>query len=355
MRSLGKSVVAGTYFPESKVPANLNAFRLAMVQIGNVARRDPEYRKRNGKRYAADLSGATALTDGGQEKIFKNRPAPPYFEDLVVDELLNRACQFHAEYMAANKRLTHDGPSNHQGVDMSGYWMRAAHFGYKRANAGEGAGQGGVDDYPEGWMLSETHYRPWFNIGADVRTVGLGAAKASNGDWYFCKIGGVGLPTAEEKAAAKAKPKPFGAPPPGPPSGPPSVAPAPRSAAPGPPPFVPAPRSVGPGAPSFAPAPRSVAPAPPSGAPAPAGLVGKYTIAKPENGWHSGQIRLVGGKLEWLNDAGVAWGLTPKAGGDLDTDDRNPYRKETPTFVLKRQGGRVTGFQFGIHHFVKKP
>ena len=58
--------------------------------------------------------------------------------------------------------------------------------------------------------------------------------------------------------------------------------------------------------------------------------------------------------LEWKNDAGAVWGLTLKEGGVLQTDDRNPYRKNQPNFYIElarnadgMPEARHGGFHFG--------
>ena len=85
--------------------------------------------------------------------------------------------------------------ANYNGINLSTFDLRLKHFAPNVGTAGEGAGgPASAFDYPESWMKSETHYRPWFNIGADVRTVGLGAAKGRDGKWYFCMIGGTVTP-----------------------------------------------------------------------------------------------------------------------------------------------------------------
>ncbi len=39
-------------------------------------------------------------------------------------------------------------------------------------------------------MKSDTHFRPWFNIGANVREIGYGAAQGRDGTWYFFAVAG---------------------------------------------------------------------------------------------------------------------------------------------------------------------
>jgi hypothetical protein len=174
-----------------------------MLAVGNLGRSDPDYRKKHGEEVATDLSGATVLIPRDpakgrpkdeELKIFKARPTPPYFDDLVLNDALNKAAQFHAEYQASIRTGTHDGPETYDGASMKEFWDRAQHFGYTFRMEGEGCGRGGATDFPEGWMHSDTHFRPWFNLGQDVREVGLGIAKGSDGVWYTCVLSGLGTP-----------------------------------------------------------------------------------------------------------------------------------------------------------------
>ena len=52
MESLSQQTEAGSYFPTSQVPVELNSFRLHMLAIGNLGRRDPDYRKKHGEKQA---------------------------------------------------------------------------------------------------------------------------------------------------------------------------------------------------------------------------------------------------------------------------------------------------------------
>ena len=192
---LAEKTRAGSYFPDMQVPVDLAAFRNGMLKLGNLGRNNPDYRK--GNRYASNFGGSDAVTDRGREKVFKSNPSAPYFKELTLDPKLNEACQFQAEYQATIGRSTHDGPRNYNGVNLSTFDLRLKHFAPNIGTAGEGAGgPASAFDFPENWMKSETHYRPWFSIGADVRTVGLGAAKGRDGKWYFCMIGGTAKPGA---------------------------------------------------------------------------------------------------------------------------------------------------------------
>ncbi|MEZ5402195.1 MAG: hypothetical protein R2729_21150 [Bryobacteraceae bacterium] len=185
---------AGRYYPGVQVPADLDSFRALMLAYGNAGRRDPDFRKKNDEpKTAKDLSGPTVNTKEGQEKVFKQNPTPPYFAPHVMNPKLNEAAQFQAEYMASIKTLTHDGPGNYRDrasgrtVDMSKAWLRAEFFGAGR-DVVEAAGLGGPGDYPEGWMHSDTHFRPWFNVNGCYPEVGYGAAMLKRGTWYLVAV-----------------------------------------------------------------------------------------------------------------------------------------------------------------------
>ncbi len=90
-------------------------------------------------------------------------------------------------------------------------------------------------------------------------------------------------------------------------------------------------------------------------------LVGRYSEAQPQNGWGSGEVKLVDGKLEWTNGVGKTWGLTLEKEGVLKTDERNPYLSQRPNFEmvpirgadgLPSQG--VGGLKFGNQIFLRQ-
>lgn len=192
LAELAERTKAGEYFADAKVPAMLVPFRVQMLAIGNLARRDPNYRKDHRCEFALDLSRETTRTDRGMEKVFKHNDSPPFFKDLVLNQKLSKAAQFHAEYMASIQKVTHDGPADYMGHEMRGYDQRLAFFEYSFPTEGEGAGAGGPSEFPTSWMSSDSHFRPWFNVGMDVKEVGLGVAQGADGTWYFCAIGGEG-------------------------------------------------------------------------------------------------------------------------------------------------------------------
>lgn len=189
MIELAKDTKPGMFFPETKIPDRATAFRMAVLTVGNAARRDPNYRRNN--KTANNLSGDTTRTDKADEKIFKDSPTPPYFEDIEFYKELNEACQYWAEYQASKDWLGHEAPGlKLQGDDMSTPWARFEHFSGFDGITPEGAGMSTeADSYPEGWMQNETHYRPWFNIGHRTVAMGFGIAQnAKSGHWYACKI-----------------------------------------------------------------------------------------------------------------------------------------------------------------------
>ena len=203
MRKIAESTTRGQYFPdEVEMPADMDSMRREMLAWGNLGRRDPTFREDN--KFANDFNGDTVQTGPRTtEKLFKDNPQPPYFNDLVLDAKLNEACQFMAEYYAktnGNESQPAGGPKHeapgvtYKGADVSTLGARLKYFATDAQSSGEGlGGPGPADSFPEGWMRSETHYRPWFNIGQNTVSMGLGAAKTSKG-WYFCKVGGLALP-----------------------------------------------------------------------------------------------------------------------------------------------------------------
>lgn len=93
----------------------------------------------------------------------------------------------------------------------------------------------------------------------------------------------------------------------------------------------------------------------------PEDLVGRYSVAQPENGWGAGEVKLVDGKLEWKNDAGKTWGLTPEKDGILKTDSRNPYFDQRPNFEMVPARGAdglpspgLGGLKFGDQVFLRQ-
>jgi len=193
MRQLIGSLRPGKFYPDVQVPVDLQAYRQAMLEITNLGRRDPDYRRNN--KYASDLGAEQATTDIGQEKIYHHQSIPPYFEDLSLDGPLSEAAQLQAEWIAHVGKLSHDGPPDYQGTNLVDLSARLEYFAKDYVTAGEAGG--GIGS-PEDWMMSETHYRPWFNIGNDVRFVGFGAALGKDDVLYAFGIGGVSRPSTSQ-------------------------------------------------------------------------------------------------------------------------------------------------------------
>jgi hypothetical protein len=198
MLALSKDTKAGTYYDTVQVPSDLDGFRSLALAVGNLGRRDPDYRKKHGEKLATDLSGATVFipkdpANGRPEdetsKIFKNQETPPYFKDVVFNDALNKAAQFQAEYMASIGNFSHDGPDSFQGDSMKGPGDRVKHFGYTGGGGEITAVSTDPSAFPETWMQSDTHFRGWFNIGSELREIGFGIAKGKDGKWYACVVG----------------------------------------------------------------------------------------------------------------------------------------------------------------------
>jgi hypothetical protein len=253
MLELSKDTKPGIYFPTVRIPKDLDRFRSLALAVGNLGRRDPDFRKNNGSTVATDLSGASVSIDGKDETIVKNQATPPYFKDLVLNDILNQAAQFQAEYQAAVKP-GHYGPDDYKGVSMKTVGERLNYFKYPAARTeGEACGGGfSPTADPEDLMKTDTHFRPWFNIGHDVREMGVGIAfdvnPAEDGRkyWRDCYIGGwpEGTPQPQagqsaRKESARRAPPPKKNPPPknaSPPPLPRKVIPPPPKKHPPPPP-----------------------------------------------------------------------------------------------------------------------
>lgn len=185
--------------PNIRIPQNMQNVRGHMLEIANLCRRDPDYRKNHaydsnhaGTVWATNLSGSTTLTNLGQEQLYKTNQSAPYFTDLVENESLRKAAQFYAEYMAKHRYLGHD--LNH---DTDYYLNGQTHtvkapngerikiFGFTGQISGEACS---MDLDPQTWTRGNTHFRPFFNVGSKVSAVGFGAAKGADGKWYVCAI-----------------------------------------------------------------------------------------------------------------------------------------------------------------------
>lgn len=213
MRTIAESTRQGQYFPKQvQIPTDLDAMRREILALGNLGRRDPNYRKNN--KVANDLSGdMTTSRDHGLEKIFKNNPTPPYFNDLVLHPKLNLAAQYMAEYYAktdGNAGMPYDQKHDAPGEVWAGAKMdkvgdRGRYFAPGVTSLQEGlGGPMKPDGAPELWMKSETHYRPWFNIKSEAKSMGLGVARTKKG-WFFCKLSGGQLPDSVGSPAQSGK------------------------------------------------------------------------------------------------------------------------------------------------------
>jgi hypothetical protein len=191
LRRLAEELCPGQFYPEVQTPVELTAFRNSMLAIGNIGRSDPDYRRKHGETVAVDLSG-DRTAEG--ETIYKQNSTAPYFSTLVLNEKLCNAAQLQAEYQALTEAAGHVGPTDFRGANLVQLQSRINHFGYTHVTAGEAAGGWDATAFPHAWMRSDTHFRPWFNVGGAVREFGLGAAKGANGTWYFAAIGGLGAP-----------------------------------------------------------------------------------------------------------------------------------------------------------------
>jgi hypothetical protein len=194
MSALAASTTSGTYYPDAKPPADLAGYREQMLAYGNAGRRDPDFRKTNKATTATDLTLDTVVTLGPTpEKVYRQRQTPPFFDDHRTTDALNKAAQFHAEYLASNGIMGHTGPGGYTepGTGRSGVMTEAAdrsRFFGGPGNVVEAAGMGGPGDFPYGWMKSETHFRPWFNVDGRYPEIGYGAAQAADGTWRFVAL-----------------------------------------------------------------------------------------------------------------------------------------------------------------------
>lgn len=196
--SLKQSRRPGSYYGNVEVPTQLLEFQKSLLMVANEGRRDPLFRKKRKSEFFFDLSGERAipkhpLDPRDAPRIIKHSATPPYFPDLRLNQSLNAAAQFQAEFMASSRKMKHDGPANFNGNDMSNQYKRRSYFGYKyRVNENVA-----YFDQPvkalEGMMAANSdHFRMFFNADFDTKEIGFGAAKAKNGEWYYCVLGGEG-------------------------------------------------------------------------------------------------------------------------------------------------------------------
>ena len=317
MKELGKTMKAGAYFSSVKAPADLDGFRKEMLDYGNAGRRDPDFRKIHGSQTATDLSGDKVdvyvdkrFSDRRHfESVFKQNSTPPYFADHVLNKELNDAAQFQAEYQASIRSVTHDGPRSYQGQSMFNTVDRAKFF--NSPGFAEACGGGSPGLYPMGWMSSETHFRPWFNIGGAFWQIGYGAAQSDDGGWYYTAV------VSGEEPPVSAIPVP--------------VVTA-QPSAPATPEANPAPAATGSAGNENEDYFKSL-------------LLGRFVRLPMLNNWH--EVTLMKdehGNLFWTNAAGVSWPLEFTSHGDpLICDTGTSYGKLNVDVKLGIFG-EVTGY-----------
>jgi uncharacterized protein YkwD len=174
--------------PKSGLSADeLTDAREAMLEVANAARANPNYRREMGSKTALAL--------------------PSGLTPLQLHDKLNDAAQNQAEYCAKVKQSTHDQAD----PKYATLGKRMDLFAGPTEDSAEAAGGGSLQDWPTGWMKSETHYRPWWNLDNQVMThVGFGIAKSSDGNWYvvavFAKFAEGGAKSGGADAAAPGEP-----------------------------------------------------------------------------------------------------------------------------------------------------
>ncbi|GHB62199.1 galactose-binding domain-containing protein [Persicitalea jodogahamensis] len=151
----------------SLTKTELDKVRATMLAINNEARLNPNYRKQQGCQTALNL--------------------PSNLKPLIIHEDLNKLAQEQADYQASIKNVTHDNRNYRD------FGARVDRYLKNHPKPEACAGAMSLSEYPIGWMKSETHYRPTWNLDSyngksiPVNVVGYGVAK--NGDmWYFTAI-----------------------------------------------------------------------------------------------------------------------------------------------------------------------
>ncbi len=139
--------------------AELQQVRAAMLAINNEARSNPNYRKAQGSQTALQL--------------------PSNLEPLKLKEELNKMAQEQADYQASIGVVTHDNKNYRSSDDRTNRYLK------DHVKLEVCGGSTKLEDGPIGWMKSETHYRPTWNLdpGAPVNAVGYGIAK--NGVYWY--------------------------------------------------------------------------------------------------------------------------------------------------------------------------
>jgi len=103
---------------------------------------------------------------------------------LAMSELLNRAAQKHADWMADNKHLSHKGQGG------SSHHQRMADEGYMASISGENIAMGYQTAVAvmQGWFKSRGHRRNL--LDKSYREAGFGFAVARNGSQYWVAVFG---------------------------------------------------------------------------------------------------------------------------------------------------------------------
>lgn len=194
----------GVYFPKVKRPTELAKLRQEVLARGNKARNNSDYRKnlnqQNGKPlYALNLTGGKTATGPNKTEVVYR--AKGQLQDLTLDTTLNKAAQFHAEYMATRGYASqpasppgrgHTGPAANAsptGTDMITLDNRVKHYGWTESTTEATGGPASrLDEFPANWMSTDTHYRPWFNVDGRYTRMGIGIAQDSNGKWWCVAV-----------------------------------------------------------------------------------------------------------------------------------------------------------------------
>lgn len=157
--------------------AELKEARELMLLIINEGRANPNYRKEKGCKTALNL--------------------PSNLEPLRLSDANNNFAQTQANYMARIKTVTH--ANTDFGDDLNNNQMsraRCTAFNLYGSEACSGPSGDNLGEEPGGWMKSETHYRPTWNLdgtdeskagypnnGYKYNSVGFGMAR-NDGRWY---------------------------------------------------------------------------------------------------------------------------------------------------------------------------
>ena len=105
---------------------------------------------------------------------------------LIVEPRLTRAARLHAANMAARRELSH----TITGSTTSTLHSRIADVEYRYSAIAENIAYGAIslDEVMGGWMNSPGHRTNIMN--SNYTQTGVGIARASNGDLYYCQVFG---------------------------------------------------------------------------------------------------------------------------------------------------------------------